>query len=264
MVQKYHKERVMKDWFTVEKLDMNTYVISEYKHHEEMHSYLLLGSEKALLIDAGLGIGDICEEVKKITDLPVIIALTHAHWDHMGGLKCFDQVAVHKGDAAWVEFGFPLSLSAVKLSLQNVKEDLPIDFDIDKYEIYQRSPSIRMKNHYKFDLGGRVVEVIHTPGHSPGHVCFYERETGALYTGDLIYKGKIDLYYKSTNPFKYIRSIKKIGKMNVQKIYPAHFDLDIDPEIIDQIKDAFKQLKRENKLKRGEGIMKFQDFKIHL
>jgi glyoxylase-like metal-dependent hydrolase (beta-lactamase superfamily II) len=254
----------MKDWFTVEKLNMNTYVISEYKHHEEMHSYLLLGSEKALLIDSGLGIGNICAEVKKITDLPVITALTHAHWDHMGGLKCFDEVAVHKKDAAWVEFGFPLSLSAVKLSLQNVKGELPEDFDLDNYEIYQRKPAIRMKNYYKIDLGNRVIEAIHTPGHSPGHVCFYERETGALYTGNLIYKGKIDLYYQSTNPYKYARSINKIGKLDVKNIYPAHFDLNISPKIIDQIKDALKQLKRENKLRRGEGIIKFQDFKLHL
>lgn len=254
----------MKDWFTVEKLNTNTYALSEYKHKEEMHSYLLLGSEKALLIDSGLGIGNILEEVRKITCLPVIVAITHAHWDHMGGLHSFDEIAVHKKDVKWVESEFPLSLGAVKFSLHNLKTNFPEGFDIDQYEIFQGEPSIRMRNGYKFDLGKRIIEVVHTPGHSPGHVCYYERETGDLYTGDLIYKGKIDLYYQSTYPSKYFRSIKKVEKLKVKKIYPAHFDLDIKPEIIHSIRLAFEKLERDGNLKRGAGIFKFKDFKIHL
>lgn len=54
----------MKDWFTVEKIDNNTFAISEYKHWEETHCYLLCGNEKAILIDTGLGV----ENIKEITD----------------------------------------------------------------------------------------------------------------------------------------------------------------------------------------------------
>lgn len=65
----------MSDWFTIEKIDDTTFSISEYKHWEQVHSYLLLGSVCALLIDTGLGIGSIREEVMKITDLPVRVVI---------------------------------------------------------------------------------------------------------------------------------------------------------------------------------------------
>ena len=59
----------MKDWFTVEKIDNNTFAISEYKHWEETHCYLLCGNEKAILIDTGLGV----ENIKEITDSLTIL-----------------------------------------------------------------------------------------------------------------------------------------------------------------------------------------------
>ena len=55
----------MKDWFSVEKIDVNTFVISEYKHWEETHCYLLIGTKFAVLIDTGLGVANIKCAVKK-------------------------------------------------------------------------------------------------------------------------------------------------------------------------------------------------------
>ena len=68
-------------WFTIEKIDNKTYAISEYQHWEESHSYLLLGSDKALLIDTGLGISNIKEIVDEITNLLIIVATTYIHWN---------------------------------------------------------------------------------------------------------------------------------------------------------------------------------------
>ena len=80
----------MSNWFSIEKIDKITYALSEYKHSEIPHSYLLIGNEKALLIDSGLGVSNIREEVEKLTDLEVIVLSTHIHWDHVGGHKLFD------------------------------------------------------------------------------------------------------------------------------------------------------------------------------
>lgn len=77
------------NWFTVEKIDAWTFAISEYKHWEETHCYLLCGTERAILIDTGLGVANIKKVVENLTDLPVTVLTTHAHWDHIGVHKYF-------------------------------------------------------------------------------------------------------------------------------------------------------------------------------
>ena len=83
------------NWFTVEKIDARTFAISEYKHWEETHCYLLCGTERAVLIDTGLGVANIKNVVDDLTDLPVSVITTHVHWDHIGGHKYFANFAVH-------------------------------------------------------------------------------------------------------------------------------------------------------------------------
>ena len=77
----------MDNWFTIDEIDANTYIISEYRHWEETHCYLLNGNTRSLLIDTWLGISNIYEEVLKLTDKPITAAATHIHWDHIGGHK---------------------------------------------------------------------------------------------------------------------------------------------------------------------------------
>jgi len=79
----------MDSWFAVEEIDNDTFAISEYRHWEETHCYLLLGTESAILIDTGLGISNIRNIVDHLTSLPVMVVTTHVHWDHIGGHKYF-------------------------------------------------------------------------------------------------------------------------------------------------------------------------------
>ena len=69
----------MSNWFTIDKIDADTYCISEYRHWEETHCYLLNGSERSLLIDTGLGICNIYNEVVKLTDKHVTAVSTYIH-----------------------------------------------------------------------------------------------------------------------------------------------------------------------------------------
>lgn len=254
---------MIKDWFTVEKIDDCTFAISEYKHWEETHSYLLIGAEKALLIDTGLGVANIKEVVDGLTLLPVIVATTHIHWDHIGGHKYFENIAVFESERQWL-IKFPLPLNAVKANLQAQNCEFPDGFNIENYAVFQGYPKIILKDNDIIDLGSRRIWVIHTPGHSPGHCCFYEEEIGFLFSGDLIYKGCLDIYYPTTDISDFENSVNRIKALSVNRILPSHHSLDISIDIIDKISNAFHNLRMSDKLKQGNGIFDFGDFKIHI
>ena len=69
----------MRNWFTVEIIDKDTFAISEYGHWEEIHCYLLCGTEKAILNDIGLGIANIKEIVDGLTTFPIMVVSPYAH-----------------------------------------------------------------------------------------------------------------------------------------------------------------------------------------
>ena len=107
----------MNGWFTVEEIDTQTFAISEYRHYEETHCYLLCGRNGAALIDTGLGVSNIKRMVDRLTNLPVTVFTTHVHWDHIGGHRFFDRIAVHEAEKEWISGSFPLPLKEVKEQL---------------------------------------------------------------------------------------------------------------------------------------------------
>ena len=254
----------MENWFTVERVDDATYAISEYAHYEHTHSYLLLGTQSALLIDTGLGVGNISRVVSSLTNLPVFAAATHAHWDHIGGHKFFPCFAVHEAERSWLEGQFSLPLAAVKAQLFKEPCAFPKDFDVQNYRLFSGTPRRILKDLDMFDLGGRVVQVLHTPGHSPGHMCFCEPEKGYLYTGDLIYLGCLDAYYPTTDPAAFARSAARVAKLPVSRILPAHHALDVPTELLARVDAAFCELAAKSALHHGAGGFSFGDFQIRL
>ena len=254
----------MKNWFTVEQIDPDTYAISEYGHWEETHSYLICGAEQALLIDTGLGVAPIREIVDSLTQLPIIVATTHVHWDHIGGHASFDRIWAHEAEKDWLSVRFPLPLQAVLHNLTCKPCKFPDSFDIGTYSIYQGEPSRLLCDGDCIDLGGREISVIHTPGHSPGHCCFYEPQGGFLFSGDLVYRGCLDAFYPTTDPLQFWKSVKKIKCLEVSRVLPGHHQLDIQVQLIDRVDAAFGRLAEEGNLTQGSGMFEFGDFQIHI
>lgn len=254
----------MTDWFTVEKLDDATFAISEYRHYEQTHCYLLLGTRSALLIDTGLGVANIREVVDSLTKLPVLAVTTHVHWDHIGGLGLFHDIAVHEKEKSWLTGGFPLPLEAVKRNLTWQPCDFPADFDLANYRVFQGEPQKILQDGDWIDLGGRQVRAVHTPGHSPGHCCFYEPDRGYFYTGDLIYQGCLDAFYPTTDPALFLQSVQKIRRLEVRRILPGHHKLDVPVDLVYRVEAAFAGLEQAGKLKQGGGLFDFGDFQIHI
>ena len=251
----------MSDWFTIDHIDENTHIISEYRHWEETHAYLLCGNDRCLLIDTGLGICNIYDEVRKLTDKPVAAVATHIHWDHIGGHRYFPSFYAHEAELDWLSGGFPLSIETIRGMVLD-RCDIPEGFRVEDYVLFQGAPTRVLRGGDTIDLGGRVLEVLHTPGHSPGHMCFFERERGDLYTGDLVYKDVLFAYYPSTDPEAYLRSMERVAALPVKRVFPAHHSLDIQPEILPRIRDAFRQLKAEGRLRHGGGQFDYGDFGI--
>lgn len=254
----------MDNWFSVSKIDDNTFAINEDKHWEETHCYLLCGVKSALLIDTGLGVANIKKVVDSLTLLPVLVVTTHIHWDHIGGHKYFENIAVHEAEKEWLSIKFPIPLQAVKHNLVCKPCDFPLDFSIDSYQLPKISPQQILHDGDCLDLGERKITVIHTPGHSPGHCCFYEPERKYLYSGDLIYSGCLDAFYPTTDPQLFWQSVKKIQHLDVERVLPAHHQLNIPVNIINSIEKAFSQLAGEGRLEQGDGIFDFADFQIHI
>ena len=254
----------MADWFTVESIDKDTFAISEYKHWEETHCYLLCGSEKAVLIDTGLGVANINNIVDDLTTLPVMVVTTHVHWDHIGGHRYFENIAVHKAERDWLSVKFPIPLQAVKRNLMCKPCDFPEGFAIEDYQIFNGEPQGILHDGDCLDIGGRKLTVIHTPGHSPGHCCFYEPDRKYLFSGDLIYKGCLDAFYPSTDPLLFWQSVRKLQNLSINRILPGHHHLNIPVNIICRIEKSFSGLSDEGKLKQGSGLFDFGDFQIHI
>lgn len=253
----------MGKWFTIDRIDPATYAISEYRHWEETHCYLLIGSERGLLIDTGLGICNIHDEVVKLTDKPVSAVATHIHWDHIGGHQYFPDFYAHEQELNWLSGEFPLPLEAVRGMVMD-RCELPDGYDVHAYGLFQGVPARILNDGEWIELGGRSVQVLHTPGHSPGHMCFWEPGRGYLFTGDLVYKDTLFAYYPSTDPMAYLASLEKVSALPVKRVFPGHHTLNIEPEILGRMRDAFQRLNEEGKLHHGSGTFCYGDWSVWL
>jgi len=216
-----------------------------------------------LLIDTGLGISNISEEVKKLTDKPVTAVATHIHWDHIGGHEYYQDFYAHEAELNWLNGEFPLTMNTIRKMVID-RCDLPEGYDVNTYKFFQGMPTRILKDGDIIDLGGRKITVLHTPGHSPGHLCFWELQRGYLFTGDLVYKDTLFAYYPSTDPQAYLASLEKIAALPVKKAFPAHHSLDIQPEILSRMRDAFLQLKVDGNLHHGGGTFDYGDWAVWL
>jgi len=244
-------------WFTIEDIGPKTTAISEYGHWEQVHSYLFEGSRKAALIDTGLGIGRISEVVGKLTQLQVVVITTHCHWDHIGGHGEFNELAIHQEDRRWLENGLPISNKEILTNLlkEPFSQKLPKCFDPDNYHPFVGKPQHVLYDNSVIDLGNRQLKIVHTPGHSPGHICVFEEETGYLCTGDILYEGTVYANFPSTDPCKLHNSIRRIDSIeHVSRLLPGHNSLDIPRSFLTKAHVVLDKLADAGFVRHGTGV----------
>lgn len=233
----------------VEKLEDGLYAITET---ESIHCYLIVGTEKAVIFDIGYGYEDIMPIVRELTNLPVMLVLSHGDPDHALGTSHFQEVGVHEldwGKLFWNDTE-DMRRMAVEYRLNKMPELVAY---IDKETFISTRISPEMKHVFLregdiLSLGGRTLQVLHTPGHSYGHIMLWDKERKQLFSGDQITQHNIWYFAASDEqaPFEVaLESLKGIldKREYIDKIYPAHGKIPIDIRYVeDQIECLEKEL----------------------
>ena len=169
--------RMVDDYWAVQHIDANTYALGEPRYYQANYTYLILGGRRALLFDAGSGTRDITGVVTSLTHLPVTVMPSHLHFDHTGAIAPFTSVAM--------------------IDLPDTRADVTSGrLTPSRYEYLgmidgRVTPTFRVTEWFKpgttIDLGGRVLRILHVPGHTHSSVAVYDAGTHQLFAGDLIY-----------------------------------------------------------------------------
>lgn len=182
------------DPYVYRKENDNLYIIAEIHQpfpREEIHNPihtqqmgLVIGTEKAALIDTGLGLADLRAVVETLTDKPVIVLNTHGHVDHVGANQLFDMSYIHQADEeamlranreervrGYCEYFMPGNDEMCEFAKANMVDDKPFEYGF-------------IKPGDTIELGGVEIEVVGFPGHSPGSVAYIDRRDNVVFCGD--------------------------------------------------------------------------------
>ena len=240
------KVGTFQSWFDVYRLAEGTFAIYEPNQFEEAISYLVVGSERGVIIDTGTGIGDIRQVVEQLTDLPVSVVLTHEHYDHVAGAYRWDEITAYDNADALRALKAGRSNSSLQgyLTDDYLWKPLPEGFDPDSWIIPSIEPTSLVTEGDTIDLGGRQLEVIYTPGHSPGQMCLLDRQNRILITGDHFFPGPLYAYGPDVDIQDYIDSNKKLCERieEFDYICAGHNDPWVSGDVIPRVREAFEAI----------------------
>lgn len=163
--------------------------------------YLLAGTDSALLIDTGMTLQNAREIAEGLTDKPVKLLNTHGDPDHIAGNAAFPSFYMHPDEA-------------------------------DNYHAFGGGGEIvPVREGDTLDLGGRPLEIIELPGHTPGSIAVLDRSRRALISGDPIQTGRIFMFGPGRDLRQYLNSLRKLQRRtgDFDAIWPAHGTFPVEP-----------------------------------
>ncbi|HWZ82163.1 MAG TPA: MBL fold metallo-hydrolase [Terriglobales bacterium] len=242
-------ERVLPDesWFEIYRIRPGVFAIYEGKQFEEVISYLILGEKRAVLFDTGMGIGKISEVVVRLTPLPVTVINSHTHFDHVGGNAEFKEV--WNRDLAFTSKnarGQTNVYSQDALAPERLCGPLPVGVKPESHSIRPWKSTHSLRDGEQIDLGGRIVEVLFTPGHTPDSLSLLDSKNGLLFTGDTFYPGPIYLFVPETDFAAYTQSVTRLAALEPQLslLLPAHNVPVAEPILLKRLAKAVQQVNR--------------------
>ena len=206
--------------------------------------HLIVGQERALLIDTAFGIGDLRGLVETLTDKPVDVVNTHFHGDHSAGNGQFETIFIHKYDIPYLEMSEKAENRLLPAPGTYREEDIiPL----------QSAKHVAMEDGFVFRLGeGHEVEVIHMPGHAAGGCMLHDRKYNLLFSGDAVVFTPTLIIGRFPAPYypEYLTvtafrdALKKaLPKcQNVKKLYTGHSVQGISPVYLTDMMDCCEKI----------------------
>lgn len=243
---KLERVKVTDQWFEVYKIRPGVFAIYEPRQFEEVISYLVIGTRKAILFDTGMGISNIKAVVEELTKLPVSVVNSHTHNDHVGDNWRFSEVYGMPTDFTRTNARGSTADAQAELGPGQVCGTLPKGFDPKLYRTKPFHIAHWLHDSDKLDLGDRTLEVISTPGHTPDSIALLDERNGLLFTGDSFYLGPIYLYRPETDLDAYVASMKRLAALapRLQLLLPSHNVPVAEPSYLPRVLEAIQQVRR--------------------
>jgi glyoxylase-like metal-dependent hydrolase (beta-lactamase superfamily II) len=235
------RTNVSDSWFEVYKVASGVFAIYEPHQSEETIAYLILGEKHALLFDTGMGISDIRKVTEELTKLPVVVLNSHTHDDHVGGNWQFDFIYGMDTDFTRANAKGSRTDAQAEIAPGEICGPLPKNFKAATYATKPWKISEFLHDGAKIDLGGRTLEIIATPGHTPDAISLLDRANRLLLTGDTYYPAAIWLYRPETDLAAYRRSIQRLAALapQINLVLGAHNIPIASPNILPRLVAAF-------------------------
>ncbi len=187
------------------------------------NAYLL--KEEGVLVDVGGDAAFLLKAIEKYTSVKELkyAFLTHSHYDHAKAADILQRAGIK----------LVMHLKEYEFALRNVS---PLYVPVN--------PDIAVEGGEVFEFDEIVLEVIHTPGHTPGSICLYEPERRWLFSGDTVFAyggfGRVD--FPGGDARSLIESLKKLSELKVRKLYPGHEDVAEDGEHVKKAYEIAKSI----------------------
>ena len=259
----FEKNPISTDWFEIYEVEPEVWAIYEPFQWQEVISYLIIGSDSALLFDTGNGLGNIKAIVDQLTDKPVQVLNSHSHFDHIGGNYQFEKILSPSTEFSMANSrGNDGQQIKTEASAAALCTDLPEGVTEENHHINSYEITARVDGGDVIDLGNRKLEVLMIPGHTDDSLALLDRKSGLLWTGDSFYEGPIWLFFPETDLAAYQKSLARLVALVPQltALLPAHNTPRVSPAMLLETQRALEMVfqGKAKPVPTWEGVVTFE------
>lgn len=247
---------VADDWHEVYQVDSGVFAITEPRQFQEAIAYLIVGRSSALLFDSGIGLVPLAPVVERLTSLPVRVLNSHSHFDHVGANHEFDQVlALDLPFTRRNERGKAHEMIASEVAPDAFCGAPPRQADTSAFRSRPWRVARRVVIGDTLSLGGRTLEIIAAPGHTPDAIVLLDRANGLLFTGDTFYESELWFFAEETDIVAYEATMRQLAALApaLRRVLPAHNTISAAPSRLKVVAEAVSVLRRGGGVRVTDG-----------